>query len=428
MNTFTIVFLAALLATTAVQLWLARRQIAHVLAHRDAPPAQFTGRIDLAAHRKAADYTVTRTRFGIAALGVETALLLLFTLGGGVEALLAFWHGQLAHAPGSADLVAGSELWAGVALIVSVLLISGIVDLPMAWWRQFVIEERFGFNRMTQRLFFADLAKQAAIGALLGVPTIAAALWLMERMGDAWWLWVWAFWCALNLLLLFIFPTWIAPLFNKFTPLADAALKARIEALLERCGFAASGFFVMDGSRRSAHGNAYFTGFGRNKRIVFFDTLLSRLQPQEVEAVLAHELGHFRLRHVLKRIVLMFVLALAFLALLGLLAQSPWFYAGLGVSVAGDAQALLLFFLAAPVFAFPLTPLMSLLSRTQEYEADAYAAANASAADLVSALVKLYEDNASTLTPDPLHSLFYDSHPPAALRIAKLQKLAAGAG
>lgn len=409
MNAFTFVFLAALLASLGVRLWLAKRQITHVAAHRAAPPPQFAGRIDVHAHRKAADYTIARTAFGILALGVETGLLLLLTLGGGVQAVQDFWQPRL------------DGLAAGVALIISVALIGGLVDLPLAWWRQFVIEARFGFNRMTPRLFFTDLARQAALGAVIGIPAIAAALWLMERMGDAWWLWVWAFWCGLNLLLLFIFPTWIAPLFNRFTPLDDAPLKARIEGLLKRCGFAASGFFVMDGSRRSSHGNAYFTGFGRNKRIVFFDTLLGRLQPAEVEAVLAHELGHFSHRHVLQRIVLMFALALVFLGVLGQLAAAPWFFHGLGVADAGNAQALLLFFLAAPVFSFPLTPLMSLLSRRHEFEADRYAADNASAGDLVSALVKLYEDNAATLTPDPLHSLFYDSHPPAALRIARLQ-------
>jgi STE24 endopeptidase len=408
MNAFTFVFLAALLATTAVRLWLARRQIMHVAAHRDAPPAQFAERIKLSAHRKAADYTIARSFFGVIALGVEVIVLLAFTLGGGVESLHAFWQTR-------ADGVV-----AGVALIASVALISGLVDLPLAWWRQFVIEERFGFNRMTPRLFLADLGKQTALGAAIGIPAIAAALWLMQQMGAAWWLWVWAFWCVLNLVLLFVFPTWIAPLFNRFTPLDDAQLKSRIEALLARCGFAAAGFFVMDGSRRSSHGNAYFTGFGRNKRIVFFDTLLARLQPAEIEAVLAHELGHFRRRHVLKRIALVFAMSLALLALLGMLAEAPWFFHGLGVSEAGPAVALLLFFLVAPVFSFPLTPLMSLLSRRHEFEADRFAAENAQAADLVSALVKLYEDNAATLTPDPLHSLFYDSHPPAALRIARL--------
>ena len=291
---------------------------------------------------------------------------------------------------------------------------------------QFVIEERFGFNRMTLRLFIVDLIKQLALGLVIGTPVLLAVLWLMAQMGERWWLYVWLFWCAFNLLILFVYPTWIAPLFNTFTPLEDAALKERIEALLSRCGFSSSGLFVMDGSKRSAHGNAYFTGFGRTKRIVFFDTLLGKLQPEEVEAVLAHELGHFHHRHIVKRIVLIFGTTLILLFSLGQLMQTDWFYTGLGVS--GDdahntAMALILFFLTVPVFTFLTTPLASLLSRRHEFEADRYAASHASAPDLVKALVKLYEDNAATLTPDPLHSLFYDSHPPAALRIARLSSL-----
>lgn len=406
---FSTAFLAALAVMVVLRLWLARRQIAHVGARRAAVPAQFAGRIELAAHQKAADYTVARTRFGMLALGLEVLVLLAFTLGGGLQALHEFWS---AHLDG---------LLYGLALIFSVMAISGVIDLPFALYRQFVIEERFGFNRMTLALFFADLAKQTALGALIGAPVLLAVLWLMARMGSLWWLYVWLFWCAFNLLILFIYPTWIAPLFNKFAPLDDAPLKARIEALLARCGFASSGLFVMDGSKRSSHGNAYFTGFGKNKRIVFFDTLLGRLQPTEIEAVLAHELGHFSHRHVLKRIALMFAMSLAFLAALGQLIDAEWFFNGLGVHAENTALALILFFLIVPVFTFLLTPLMSLLSRRHEFEADRYAAAHASANDLVQALVKLYEDNASTLTPDPLHSLFYDSHPPAALRIARLQ-------
>jgi len=304
-----------------------------------------------------------------------------------------------------------------------VLAISAIIDLPLALYRQFVIEEEFAFNRMTPRLFLADLLKQAALGVAIGTPVLLAVLWLMAQMGSLWWFYVWLFWCSFNLLILFIYPTWIAPLFNRFSPLDDAPLKARIEALLQRCGFASSGLFVMDGSRRSNHGNAYFTGFGKSNRIVFFDTLLGRLLPVEVEAVLAHELGHFKHRHVIKRIVLLFALSLAGLALLGQLIDADWFFNGLGVSVQNTALALILFFLVAPVFSFLLTPLISLLSRRHEFEADRYAADHASADDLVKALVKLYEDNAATLTPDPLHSLFYDSHPPAALRISRLARL-----
>ncbi|MBA3996695.1 MAG: peptidase M48 [Candidatus Accumulibacter sp.] len=406
---FSTAFLAALAVMVVLRLWLARRQIAHIGARRAAVPAQFAGRIELAAHQKAADYTIARTRFGMLALGLEVLVLLAFTLGGGLQALHEFWSARLDGLP------------YGLALIFSVMAISGVIDLPFALYRQFVIEERFGFNRMTLALFCADLAKQTALGALIGAPVLLAVLWLMARMGSLWWLYVWLFWCAFNLLILFIYPTWIAPLFNKFAPLDDAPLKARIEALLARCGFASSGLFVMDGSKRSSHGNAYFTGFGKNKRIVFFDTLLGRLQPTEIEAVLAHELGHFSHRHVLKRIALMFAMSLAFLAALGQLIDAEWFFNGLGVHAQNTALALILFFLVVPVFTFLLTPLMSLLSRRHEFEADRYAAAHASANDLVQALVKLYEDNASTLTPDPLHSLFYDSHPPAALRIARLQ-------
>ncbi len=412
-NTFSLAFLLALALMVALRLWLSQRQITHVLTHRAAVPAQFADRLELAAHQKAADYTVTRTRFGRLALAVEVVVLLAFSFGGGLQALHDFWSLRL------------DGLSYGIALIFSVMAVSGIIDLPLSLYRQFVIEEQFGFNRMTPKLFVVDLLKQTALGAAIGTPVILAILWLMAQMGSLWWLYVWLFWCSFNLLILFIYPTWIAPLFNKFAPLEDAALKTRIEALLTRCGFATSGLFVMDGSKRSSHGNAYFTGFGKSKRIVFFDTLLGRLQPVEVEAVLAHELGHFKHRHVIKRIVLLFAMSLGFLAVLGQLIDAPWFFNGLGVQMGNPAQntalALLLFFLAVPVFTFLLTPLSSVLSRRDEFEADHYAATHASADDLVRALVKLYEDNAATLTPDPLHSLFYDSHPPAALRIARLQ-------
>ena len=411
-NMLTILFLAALLLSLLIRVWLAHRHLAHVAAHRSQAPAAFAEQIPLAAHQKAADYTATKTRFGLFALAVETALLLMWTLGGGLSFLATFWQ---PYAEG---------LWHGLALILSMMAIGGALDIPLAVWRQFVIEERFGFNRMTPKLFIADLAKGTLLGAAIGTPVILAVLWLMAAMGERWWLYVWLFWCGFNLLILFVYPTWIAPRFNKFTPMAEGDMKTRIEALLERCGFRSGGLFVMDGSKRSAHGNAYFTGFGQTKRIVFFDTLLARLQPQEVEAVLAHELGHFHHRHVVKRIALIFGASLCFLAVLGQLADAPWFYAGLGVDPAlhGNAMALLLFFLIVPVFVFPLTPFGSLLSRRHEFEADRYAAAHADRADLVTALVKLYEDNAATLTPDPLHSLFYDSHPPAAIRIEQLMK------
>ena len=410
LNTFSLIFLAALLLMCALRLWLAQRQISYVVAHRAQVPASFADRIKINAHHKAADYTVARTRFGRVGLAVEVAVLLAFTLAGGLQALHDFWSARFDGLP------------YGVALIVSVILLAALIDLPLTLYRQFVLEERFGFNRMTLRIFVADLVKQATLGLVIGIPLLLAVLLLMESMGPLWWLHVWLFWCAFNLLLLFIYPTWIAPLFNKFAPLDDAPLKARVEALLARCGFTSSGLFVMDGSRRSNHGNAYFTGFGKSKRIVFFDTLLGRLQPAEIEAVLAHELGHFKHRHVLKRIGMLFAMSLGFLAVLGQLIDAAWFYRGLGVSAQSTALGLTLFFLVGPVFTFLLTPLLSLMSRRDEFAADRYAAANASANDLVAALVKLYEDNAASLTPDPLHSLFYDSHPPAALRIARLQK------
>ena len=411
-HSFSTAFLLALTLMVGIRLWLSQRQIAHVTTHRSTVPAQFKDRLELAAHQKAADYTVAQTRFGRLALASEIVVLLAFTFGGGLQALHDLWSG---HVDG---------LTYGVALIFSVMAISSLVDLPFALYRQFVIEQQFGFNRMTLKLFLTDQLKQTVLGLVIGTPVLLAVLWLMAKMGSLWWLYVWLFWCGFNLLILFLYPTWIAPLFNKFTPLDDAPLKARIEALLERCGFASSGLFVMDGSKRSNHGNAYFTGFGKTKRIVFFDTLLGRLQPTEVEAVLAHELGHFKHRHVLKRIALLFSMSLVFLAVLGQLIDAPWFYQGLGVQAQNTAMALLLFFFVVPVFTFLLTPLMSLLSRRHEFEADRYAGKHASADALIKALVKLYEENASTLTPDPLHSLFYDSHPPAALRISRLAQQA----
>jgi len=411
-SNFSLLFIAAVILTLAARLWLTSRHIRHVIAHRDRVPADFAERISLAAHQKAANYTVDRCKFGILGSLADSALLLALTLGGGIAALHAFWSPRL------------DGLGYGLAMIFSVMLISALVDLPFSLYRQFVIEARHGFNRMSLGLFFADLFKHALIGVLIGAPVILAVLWLMGAMGNYWWLYVWLFWSAFNLLIMFVYPTWIAPLFNKFAPLEEGEMKTRIEALLARCGFRSSGLFVMDGSKRSSHGNAYFTGFGNNKRIVFFDTLLSRLAPSEIEAVLAHELGHFRRHHIVQRIVLMFAASLAFLWLLGQLIDAPWFYNGLGVPAENTALALILFFLVIPVFTFPLNPLSSYLSRRNEFEADAYAAEHAAAGDLVRALVKLYEDNASTLTPDPLHSLFYDSHPPAAQRIARLQTVA----
>lgn len=408
---FTQIFLIFLALTLLGRLWLKLRHIRHVQHHRNAIPADFAERISLDSHQKAADYTVDRSKTAIFAILLEALVLLAFTLGGGLAALHAFWSSTTGGIP------------YGLAMIFSVMVISGLIDLPLGIYSQFVVEARHGFNRMTPRLFVSDLIKQTVLGVLIGAPVIAAVLWLMEDMGRYWWLQVWLFWSLFNLLILFVYPQWIAPLFNKFTPLDDDSLKQRIEALLKRCGFHASGLFVMDGSRRSSHGNAYFTGFGKNKRIVFFDTLLARLSPAEIDAVLAHELGHFRHRHIVQRLAVMFAGSLIFLAILGQLINAAWFYEGLGVSAQSTALALILFFFVVPVFIFPLAPLSSRLSRKHEFEADAYAATHTSAADLIRALVKLYDDNAATLTPDPWHSLFHDSHPPAAQRISRLQLL-----
>jgi len=410
-NAFTWVFLAALLAATCVRLWLAQRQIRHVRAHRAQVPQTFAATISLAAHQKAADYTVAKAKLGTVEILISAAALLALTLGGLLERISSGWArvfevGGIAH---------------GSALVVTVVVLFSALELPLTVYRTFVVEARYGFNRMTPALFVADLAKQALLGALLGIPLLVLVLWLMGEMGARWWLYVWLAWTGFNLLVLLIYPTFIAPLFNKFTPLADATLAGRIEALLARCGFRSQGLYVMDGSKRSSHGNAYFTGFGASKRIVLFDTLLARLAPPEVEAVLAHELGHYKRHHVWKRVLLLFVLSLALLWLLGELIDQAWFYQGLAVSTRTAATGLLLFVLVMPVFTFLLHPLTSLYSRRHEYEADAYAATHASAAELVKALVKLYQDNAATLTPDPLHSAFYDSHPPAATRVARLQ-------
>ncbi|MEO7320471.1 MAG: M48 family metallopeptidase [Nitrosospira sp.] len=416
MQTFTAVFLIALLLTFCVRMWLATRHIHHVLAHRDKVPDNFSAQISLEAHQKAADYTCAKTRLGYVSVSLETLLLLIFTLGGGLSILVSFWSNLLS------DPIAG-----GMALIISTILLISVAEIPVSYYRTFVIEQQFGFNKMTPRMFLTDLVKRAGLGLLFGMPLLLGMLWLMEKMGENWWFFAWLAWMAFNIVVLAIYPTWIAPLFNKFAPLEDAPLRMRIEQLMRKCGFKSSGLFVMDGSRRSNHGNAYFTGFGKTKRIVFFDTLLSRLDVSEIEAVLAHELGHFKHRHVIKRIGWSFAMSLVFLSLLGYLMQQDWFYQGLGVSVSSvpsTATALLLFFLVMPAFTFLFQPMASLYSRKHEFEADEYAAHNASATDLMRALVKLYQDNAATLTPDPLHSAFYDSHPPAVMRITRLQNLA----
>jgi STE24 endopeptidase len=415
---FSVLFVAFFMLTLVLRFWLANRHVRHILRHRDRVPAEFAASIPLAAHQKAADYTVMRTRFGLVTLLVNSAVLIAFTLLGGLQALST----ALLQA-------AGPGMMHQITLIVAFAAISGVIDLPFEWYRQFVIEQRFGFNKMTIKLWLVDMAKGALVGAVIGLPLLWVVLTLMERTGDLWWLYAWLVWSGFQLLMMVLYPTVIAPLFNKFTPLADDSLKQRIEGLMARVGFAAKGLFVMDGSKRSAHGNAYFSGFGANKRIVFFDTLLERLAPQEIEAVLAHELGHFKLKHIVKRIALLFAVSLGFLALLGYLKTQVWFYTGLGVEpllgASNDAMALLLFMLVLPVFTFVLSPLTSITSRKHEFEADAFAAKHTVAGDLVSALVKMYEDNASTLTPDPLHSAFYDSHPPASVRIRHLNAAAA---
>ena len=406
MPSFSNVFLAAFCITFGLKLWLALRQMRYVWLHRDAVPEAFAASVDLDQHRKAADYTLAKGRLSLVNLALEGVLLLLFTLGGGLQ-----WLGDRA-----VDTVS-SPLWQGTLFLLALMAISAIAELPLSLYRQFVVEARFGFNRQTLSGFAVDLVKQALLGLAIGTPLILLTLWLMAAMGSLWWLWVWLAWMAFNLLVLAIYPTFIAPIFNKFTALADKDLKARIERLLERTGFRSSGVFVMDGSKRSSHGNAYFTGLGQSKRIVFFDTLLDQLDPNQTEAVLAHELGHYKRRHVLKRIVLMFGLSLSLLLVLAWLKNADWFYAGLHVARHSDAMALALFFMVLPVFLFPFTPLMSLYSRKHEFEADAFAAAHCPPADLISALVRLYRDNAST------HSIFYDSHPRAAERIAHLQAL-----
>ena len=411
MHWFSLLFLAALALATTARLWLSRRHIRHIAANRNAVPAEFAGRISLAAHQKAADYNVAKARVGILETLLAAALMMVFTLGGGLQFLSelcerVFRLGGYAH---------------GIALIISVVVISSAVDLPFSLYRTFAIEARFGFNRMSLRLFILDTVKAALVGALLGIPLVFVVLWLMAKMGDFWWLTVWLVWVAFSLLVATIYPTFIAPLFNKFSPLEDSGLRSRIEALLVKCGFRARGLFIMDGSKRSNHGNAYFTGLGAAKRIVLFDTLVSRLAPAELEAVLAHELGHFSRHHVWKRMAVGSAASLVLLWALGWLMAQEWFYGALGVSSPSTAMALVLFFIVAPSFTFLLQPLASLYSRRQEFEADAYAAQHADAGELVRGLVKLYEDNAATLTPDPLHSAFYDSHPPASARIARLQ-------
>ena len=411
---FSAIFLALLIFSTGFAAYLSWRHITHIRAHRADVPAEFSGTITLEAHQKAADYTVARQQLGLYESAVDLALMVALTLGGGmyfIHSLAAKWF--------------SGPYTLGLATVAGFAIVSAIVSTPFDLYRTFVTEARFGFNKTTWPLYCLDALKGLALSAVIGIPLLLVVFWLMEKMGALWWLYVWLVWLAFSLAMLAIYPNYIAPLFNKFNPLADASLKARIEALLTRCGFSSSGLFVMDGSKRSSHGNAYFTGFGKTKRIVFFDTLIERLTPPEIEAVLAHELGHFKRKHIIKMIIGQFALTFVVLALMGWVIDKPWFYEGLGFPLNGVAPhvaiSLLLFFLALPAFTFWLTPLASLISRKHEFEADAYAVAQTRADDLVTALVKLYRDNASTLTPDPLHSAVYDSHPPASIRIAHLK-------
>lgn len=414
-----LLFATAVALQWLLRVWLVSRQVRHVATHRDAVPPAFAHRISLSAHQKAADYTLAKARVSLIDITLSAAVLLCWTLLGGLD-WLNRWLLEFIN-PG---------LWQQLALLASFAVISALIELPLSLYQTFKLEQRFGFNQMTPGLWLADLLKSTLVGAIIGLPLAALILWLMGGAGPLWWLWAWGAWTAFNLLLMWIFPSFIAPLFNKFEPLTDESLKSRVTRLMERCGFAAKGLFVMDGSRRSAHANAYFTGFGNSKRVVFFDTLLRQLSPGEVEAVLAHELGHFKHKHISKRMVLMFGVSLLGFALLGWLSQQLWFYTGLGVSVLlgpnigvaaeNNALALLLFMLAVPVFSFFVTPLMSAMSRRDEFEADAYAMQQADGAQLASALLKLYEDNASTLTPDPWYVSFYYSHPPAVDRLARM--------
>ena len=413
--TFTIAFLIAFLASFGLRHWLAQRQMRFVAKHRDSVPAEFAEKVTLTEHQKAADYTIAKLRLGVLENGVSAIILIGFTLLGGLQILNI-----------SLSQLLGDGITQQIALLGSIAIISGIVDLPFSWYKQFHLEERFGFNRMGKQLFFIDMIKGLGVGAAIGIPLLWVILSLMAKAGDLWWLWAWVVLTVFSLLMQWIFPSFIAPLFNKFQPLPDGALKTQIEALLARCEFASQGLFVMDGSKRSAHGNAFFAGMGKAKRIVFFDTLIEKLNPGEVEAVLAHELGHFKCKHIRKRLLVSFALSFGMFALLGWISTQVWFYTDLGVmpnlNGYNGGLALALFMLVSPVFSFFFTPLASIASRKHEYEADGFAATKSSAKDLISALVKLYQDNASTLTPDPIYTAFYSSHPPAPLRIANLQR------
>ncbi len=412
MYAFTIVFLFTLSLSLVLRLWLAQRHVNYVRGHRTQVPVAFRDSITLDAHQKAADYTAAKTRLGMINAGLDSVLLLMWTLGGGLNLVDQAWRA-----------LGFTELGTGVAVVFSVLLISSVLELPVSLYRTFWLEKRFGFNRTTVPIFVADLVKSGVLMLVIGAPLVLVVLWLMTTQGEWWWVYVWAVWTAFGLLMTWAYPTFIAPLFNSFNPLQDEDLRGRVQALLARCGFQSKGVFVMDGSKRSAHGNAYFTGFGRNKRIVFFDTLMDTLNADEIESVLAHELGHFKRNHVKKRLLFMAVYSLVALFVLAWLMPQPWFYGALGVAQPSAHMALLLFMMVGPVFGFFLHPGLAWWSRKHEFEADEFAVQQSDAKSLVTALVNLYKDNANTLTPDPLHSTVYDSHPPAAIRIARLNRL-----
>lgn len=413
MHLFTTIFLGFIAASVLVRLWLGQRQVNHIRAHYAEVPAAFSDKISLDDHHRAADYSCAKLQLGKIMLAWETLWLLLWTIGGGLN-LVDHWWSDLGY----------SALLTGIAFIFSLSLISSILNLPFSLYQTFVIEERFGFNQTTVRTWFIDLVKTTVLMVVIGVPLLAAILWLMNEAGDNWWIYAWLLWMGFSLTMIWAYPAFIAPIFNKFSQLEDASLKTRIEALLSRCGFQSQGVFVVDGSRRSSHGNAYFTGFGKNKRIVFYDTLLESLSEDEVEAVLAHELGHFKRNHIKKSLLLSSAISLAGFALLAWLMRSDWFYSSLGVDTASTHTALILFMMILPVFTYFISPLFSALSRKHEFEADEFAHSNSDYKALISALVNMYRDNASTLTPDPVHSMFYDSHPPATIRINRLQSIA----
>jgi STE24 endopeptidase len=410
MNSFTLIFLIALAICYATQFWLSKRQADYVANHRSAVPDAFKDRVSLEAHQKAADYTIEKGKLGTIDSIISIVVLLALTIGGGINASFVFWTAQVT-----------SPLWAGILALATVFLVMTLIDIPTSWYQTFVIEEKYGFNKSTVAQFIKDLFLQLGLSVAIGLPILALILWVMDSVGSTWWLWAWAIIMGFSLLMSWLFPTVIAPLFNKFTPMQEGSLKDRIQGLLARCGFNSQGIFIMDGSKRSGHGNAYFTGLGNNKRIVFFDTLVNSLDEEELEAVLAHELGHFKRKHVIKMLVATSVMSLISLAILGWLINEPWFYNGLGVEQPSNAAALLLFMLVSPVFTFFMQPISAYFQRKFEFEADDFAANNAKATKMISGLVKLYEENASTLTPDPLYSAFHYSHPPAAIRIAHLE-------